>query len=354
MLVDRPFIVFDTTITFNLFKLLDQQHKSSFTPNFKMRISTIKQRGGRNTVRRRGFNPYSIPNKSIVTPTITPHFSEDLGPDNLVVDCSAGIAQIKITNGKVVKWHNYNYSRSGDRTDSITLNLDEFDRSVPLAVGVLSCNGQIARMPGVWKMTHRAPVRIDGSDIILNKQSVLASDPEQGHQWTVMLNEKGPDGKLSRAKKIDLRVGAVLDGAIVYYEDGHKTPCGYRYRCDGSAFIMGGGNSQMLHLPQGVDIVKVEVMKYRFGGQYLGGISMTLSNGTRSGVLNSCSSTKLEDIKVLEPGPEEKIVGFHGTSFNYTQEFGIVTGPKDVELPPQTYDMYQLQNIQAKDWLDDM
>lgn len=31
-----------------------------------------------------------------------------------------------------------------------------------------------------------------------------------------------------RATEIDSRVGCVLDGAIVYYEDGHETPCGPR------------------------------------------------------------------------------------------------------------------------------
>lgn len=314
-----------------------------------MRISTIKQRGGYVTVRRRKAKPYSLPSKSIAAPTITPDFSEDAGSDKLVVDCSSGIAQIKTVNGSIVNMINYDCSRSGDKTKSTKFELDEFDRCLPLHIGVLGCNGKITRMSNVWKMTHRAPVCIVDSDIVLNKQSVLANDPEKGYQWTVMLNEKGPDGKLSRAKKIDLRVGAVLDGAIVYYEDGHKTPCGYRYSLwDGSPFNMGGGNSQMLHLPQGVDIVKVEVKTYGWNMDVLGGISMTLSDGTKAGALNTYASAAKNLTKVLKPGPGERIVGFYGTSEHYTQEFGIVTAPKDVELPPQTYDMPQLQNIQAK------
>jgi hypothetical protein len=316
-----------------------------------MRISTIKQRGGCGTVRQRRSKPYSTPPQFNAAPTITPHFFETLGADELVVDCSAGIAQIKTTNGTIVKIHDYGCSRSGLKTFSTTFDLEEFDRSMPLSIGVLGANGQITRMSDVWQPTHRLPVRIVNSDIILNKQSFLAGDAKQGHQWTVMLNEKGPDGKLSRAKMIDLRVGAVLDGAVVCYEDGHTTPCGHRYRQDGSRFDMGGGNAQKLYIPKGVDIVKVEVKEYRFGTQFLGGISMTLSNGTRSGVLNSDDTG---EIKVLESGPGERIVGFYGTSFNYAQEFGIVTGPKDVELPAQTYDMYQLQNTQAKDWMDDV
>lgn len=314
-----------------------------------MRISTIKQRGGCSAVRRRKSKPYSLPSKSIAAPIITANLSENSESDKLVVDCSAGIAQIKIVNGSVVNMINYDWSRSGDKTKSATFRLDEFDRCMPLYLGVLGCNGKITRMPNVWKTTHRAPVRIVDSDIVLNKQSVLASDPEKGHQWTVMLSEKGPDGKLSRANKIDLRVGAVLDGAIVYYEDGHKTPCGLRYnRGGGSPFHMGGGNSQMLSLPQGIDIVRVEVKTYGWNMDVLGGIAMTLSDGTKAGALNTYASPSRNLTKVLEPGPGERIVGFYGTSEYYTQEFGIVTAPKDVELPPQTYDMPQLQNIQAK------
>jgi hypothetical protein len=320
-------------------------------PKYNMRISTIKQRGGCGTVRQRRSKPYSTPPQFVAVPEITPQFSETLGADKLVVDCSAGIAQIKTTNGTNIKIHDYDCSRSGLKTFSTTFDLEKFDRSVPLSVGVLGGNGQITRMSDVWQPTHRFPIRIVNSDIILNKQSFLAGDAKPGHQWTVMLNEKGPNGKLSRAKMIDLRVGVVLDGAVVYYEDGHTTPCGHRYRQDGTRFDMGGGDAQKLFIPKGVDIVKVELKKYRLGTQFLGGISMTLSNGTRRGVLNS---TEVGEIKVLEPGPGEKIVGFYGTSFNYTQEFGIVTGPKDVELPAQTYDMYQLQNTQAKDWMDDV
>jgi hypothetical protein len=308
-----------------------------------MRISTIKQRGDHHMVlRRRNYQPYSVIKKSMAAPTITPHFFDAIESDKLVVDCSAGIAQIKIVNGKDVKMMNYDHSRTGAKTESIAFDLNEFDRSVPLYVGVLGCNGLITRIQSVWRMVHRAPVRIDDSDIILSKQSVMASDPEHGHQWTVMLNEKGADGKLSRAKKIDLRVGAVLDGAVVYYEDRHTTPCGYRYYGDGSTFRMGGGNSQMLTIPDGVEIVKVEVNMRGWTG-ILGGISMSLSDGTRVGVLNGVA-----DVRVLQPGVGQKIVGFFGTTQSYTQEFGIITAPDDVELPLQTYDMPQLQNLQKK------
>jgi hypothetical protein len=296
-------------------------------------------------LRRRNYQPYSVIKMSMAAPTITPHFFDAIEPDKLVVDCSAGIAQIKIVNGKDVKM--MTYKQSGNKTESRTFDLNEFDRSTPLSIEVLGWNGLIARIQSVWRMVHRAPVRIDDSDIMLSKQSVMASDPDHGHQWTVMLNEKCADGKLSRAESIDLRVGAVLDGAVLYYEDGHTTPCGYRYRKDGSTFHMGGGCSQKLHIPHGLDIVKVEVNMNGWTGT-LGGISMTLSDGNKAGELNTNRAAGMADVRVLVPGWRQKIVGFYGTSWNYTQEFGIITAPDDVELPLQTYDMPQLQNLQRK------
>jgi hypothetical protein len=170
---------------------------------------------------------------------------------------------------------------------------------------------------------------------------VLANDTEQGHQWTVMLNEKGLDGKLSRAKRIDICVGAVLGEVVVHYEDGHTTPCGHRYGDDGATFD-NGGRGPRLSIPQGVDVVKVEVKTYG-SEKYLAGLYFTLSDGSKGG---EHSARFTHDTTVLEPGSGERIVGFYGSTWNYTQEFGIITGPKDVELPPQTYDMPQLQNLQ--------
>jgi hypothetical protein len=51
----------------------------------------------------------------------------------------------------------------------------------------------------------------------------------------------------------------------------------------------------------------------------------------------------------LEPAENEKIVGFYGRSdyagcFCGIEEFGIITTPKDVELPESVYDLPELQN----------
>lgn len=43
---------------------------------------------------------------------------------------------------------------------------------------------------------------------------------------------------VTQATKIDVRVGAILDGAIVYFDDGHEVVCGPRY-IDGSEHHIG-------------------------------------------------------------------------------------------------------------------
>ncbi|KAI5204150.1 hypothetical protein E4T39_03822 [Aureobasidium subglaciale] len=332
-----------------------------------MRISTIKQRSVRDVRRRRRSKPSAIPKRSNDSPSITPHFSETSEDDMIVVDCKAGIAQITIVNGANNKTETYDCSLSGQNTKSVTFHRLDFDESVPLRFGVLGCNGRVKKVANVWQMACRDFVQIDRSKIMLRKQSAIGtctrctdeSDDNddaklEGHKWAVLLNEKGPDGKLSRAITVDLRVGAILDGAVIYYEDGHKTPCGLRYTQSGSAHYFGGGNSQKLHIPQDVDIVKVEVKLSGWDHKILGGITMTLSDGTKAGALNTSWFTGSifgsKDIRVLEPGLGEKIVGFYGTSSHYTEEFGIITAPQNVDLPSQAYDMPQLQNVQARDW----
>jgi len=48
-----------------------------------------------------------------------------------------------------------------------------------------------------------------------------------------------------------------------------------------------------------------------------------------------------------EPGENEKIVGFHGVSGRHGMcwKFGILTAPKDAELPRSAYEMQELQNL---------
>jgi hypothetical protein len=77
--------------------------------------------------------------------------------------------------------------------------------------------------------------------------------------WTVLLKEKGKDGKLTRATMTNSRVGCILDGAVVYFEDGHSTPCGPPWRPGGQGHSFGCHASQKIVIPENVDDVKVEL-----------------------------------------------------------------------------------------------
>lgn len=339
---------------------------------FDMRISTIRQRGGHQAVRRRRSKQIAIPTRSIEAPSITPYICKLHGSYLVDVESKSGLAQIKLANGKTIKTLSYDCSLTGQKTRSVTFEPKDFDLTKPVHLEVLGCNGRVKRCSNIWKMAIRDVVRIPDSKVILRKQSAIGVDVQyangvafakdddeadvglKGHKWAVLLNEKGADGKLSRARTIDLRIGAILDGAVVYYEDGHSTPCGLRYGHDGSKHHFGGSGSQKFHIPSGIDIVRVEISRHGWGNRVLGGITMTLSDGTKAGSLNGPRflGHEFEDnaIEVLEAGVGEKIVGFYGTSLYYTEEFGIITGPKDVELPAQAYEMAELRNIQRRDW----
>ena len=249
-----------------------------------------------------------------------------------------------------------------------------FELSSPLSLEVTGLNGKRLFVDNVWGlMRSREVIRVPGSDILLFKQVVgyTSSDGNadtygrSSHEWGVMLKKRNKRGKLVPANMIDIRVGCALDGAVVYYKDGTSIPCGPRGQ------HMGGHQHRNLRIPDGVEVVKVAVCRYNteFDGS-LSGLRMWLSNGKAMGALNvgysssgkrdkavdilgmfllpSLCSTKHHHDANLFPVPpaNHKIIGFIGSSFEYgmCQSFGIVTAPKDVDLPDSVYDLEELQN----------
>jgi hypothetical protein len=93
---------------------------------------------------------------------------------------------------------------------------------------------------------------------------------------------------VKRATAIDSRVGCLLDGAVVYFEDGHKTPCGPRWRKGGEAHHFGGHAAEKFAIPEGVEITKVEVGR---SGE-INGLRFHKSDGTHGGYLYD-DSTKI-------------------------------------------------------------
>lgn len=122
-------------------------------------------------------------------------------------------------------------------------------------------------------------------------------------------------------------------------------------------FLIGGHASEDIDIPAGVEVTKVEVGQ----GYQLNGLRFHLSNNTAAGYLYKDSDIQtlgtyliihISDFnthEVSEPASGEKIIGFYGRSdwgydFDGVDEFGIITAPKDVELPTSIYDLPELQN----------
>lgn len=82
------------------------------------------------------------------------------------------------------------------------------------------------------------------------------------------------------------------------------------------------------------------------------GMRVYLSNGEEAGCLNHLDFPDIPEgnstTAVLEPPPNHKIIGFFGKSdtvgFGQAHEFGIIIAPRDIVLPPQLYEMKELQN----------
>lgn len=95
-------------------------------------------------------------------------------------------------------------------------------------------------------------------------------------------------------------------------------------------------------LPSSAEVVKVQVA-HSDSHWRLDGLRIHLSNGKSMGALN-----KREGVTVtsLTPPAGHKIIGFYGASGTYgmCDQFGIVTAPRDVELPDSIYDLPELQN----------
>ncbi|VUC33073.1 unnamed protein product [Clonostachys rosea] len=275
--------------------------------------------------------------RSLASPTTI--VDDETDNIRLIVRSEAGIAAAKL-NGQDVET-----APMPNPAKELALNVTEleqkYNKKKPLELHVLSMNGKHAKFP-VWSLlSSQTYIRLPGTGIRLNKKSVgRPYDDAKDWRWVVMLKKRNQQGTLSRAYKIDLRVGCGLDGAEVYFEDGTKIPCGPRGR-HGSDPQMGGHQARKMKIPRNAEVAKVLVAHH--GGSDLAGLRMVLSNGKAMGALNKGRST----ITPLVPDDGQKIVGFYGTSGEYgmCSEFGIITAPRDVEIPDSIYDMPELQNL---------
>ncbi|KAL4816052.1 putative peptidase family-domain-containing protein [Aspergillus spinulosporus] len=286
---------------------------------------------------------------------------DDESVEVLKVFCKAGLAVVTVQSGNNEP-QMYLSDVNGSRTTLyIHTTGDVFDRTKPLRIEALGKNGKERIIKDAWLLFNDRPfIPIRGSKHLLRKQSVHAGsfetrDYDDFIRWAVLLRHRGTDGNIYRATSIDLRVGALMDGAIVYYADGERENCGPARKKNSRQPHQFGGHASESHvLPVGETIQKVTICR-SWGS--LAGIRMTLSNGESWGHLNYRDDDGSEfgeddygdtdSVVVLEPGEDEVIVGFFGHSLKgsgFTYQFGILTAPKDVELPEVVYDMPELRN----------
>ncbi|KAJ5939398.1 hypothetical protein N7466_002532 [Penicillium verhagenii] len=293
--------------------------------------------------------------------------SEAKDGDVIKISCAAGLAQVKMENGKKPKVLLAHTDSTPLRTTlHINTAAKNLDRAQPLLITALGSNGKERIVADAWKLLKERPyILIPGSDLVIRKQSVRCHTIPEGNEegeyikWGMLLQHRGVDGKLYRATSVDLRVGCTMDGAVVYYADGRHENCGPVRNRYGQVHNFGGHAAESHELPVGEIITKVQVRNQ--GNDWngsLSGIRMTLSDGAKWGYLNlgyengedgEDASENDETVHTLEPSDGEVIVGFYGQSradCGYTCEFGILTAPAGVELPAAVYDMAELKNVQ--------
>ncbi|KAK4156560.1 putative peptidase family-domain-containing protein [Chaetomidium leptoderma] len=237
------------------------------------------------------------------------------------IKCEGGIARVVFTpKGK---------EREGDERASIVKPVrslrylrrelaERFRVGTPVALEVTAMNGKQYSVANIWNLfRNRAYIPVPGTDIQLMQQSVSGGgggggDGDDDWAWAVMLKKRDSKGNLVDASKVDIRVGCGLDGAVVYYNDGEKIPCGPRGQ-GGNDPGMGGHQARKIALPKGVEISKVAVTRGNNG---------------------------------YVPPSSHKIIGFYGASgkWGMCNRFGIVAAPRDAVLPDSVYDMEELQN----------
>ncbi|KAK8085483.1 hypothetical protein PG997_006754 [Apiospora hydei] len=256
--------------------------------------------------------------------------------DNISLEakCLAGLAMVRFkdSKGQTAKELNYSNLDAGAGTTGASrpptvFHIDQeelektYDRRKKWGLEVLGMNGNIQTISNIWPLLADQPfVKVPGTSLVLSKRSVKSRevdlDGDRLCRWATLLKRKYGDGNTTRlayANRIDLRIGAIMDGAVVYFSDGTKCNCG---QANQTSYGGHQAEDRALSEEESLDIRKVSVQH-------------------------------------LEAHPDERIIGFYGRSqvgSGFTVEFGIITAPKSVVdgedgLPRQIYDMPELQNL---------
>ncbi|OAS99731.1 zinc metalloproteinase [Blastomyces dermatitidis ER-3] len=245
----------------------------------------------------------------------------------------------------------------------------------PLKLTVLGMNGKTRTIHDVWRLFgFRDIIRIPGSKVVLTKQSILcpqmeadqSKEPDDSSVWAwATLLAKPRDGLRSgfgstkRVKSIDVRTGAFLDGLYVDFDDGERVNCGPRLKRNGGKHTFGGHAARQIDIiPSGSgnrvgsyadrEIVMIEVAR---ANNVITGMRIHLRDGTEGGELSGYGC--VDETCTLEPPPGQRIVGFYGRNWwgqmcDAMFEFGVISAPRDVELPETVYGMKELMNTDGR------
>ncbi|TDZ48432.1 putative zinc metalloproteinase [Colletotrichum trifolii] len=269
------------------------------------------------------------------------------------ISCAAQIARIEF-NG--IPEPQPTIAQPGDDIFYSLKSLDaRFPRTEDLKLTVLGMNGKARTVQNVWKyLASPSYIRVPDSDVILRKRSVVAPLLEESDdqdtkfwQWATLLSRKN-NGRIVHAEELDVRTGCILHGVYVYFSDGERVNCGPRVdRWDHSRkHTFGGHAAEMFSIPKGKSITKIEIAREQ---TILAGMRVHFEDGSAGGALCGYGDEPEEEVLTLDVQPNEMVVGFYGRNywgehFDGVVEFGIITAPKDVELPDSVYDLKELEN----------
>ncbi|KAI0154386.1 hypothetical protein GGR57DRAFT_466911 [Xylariaceae sp. FL1272] len=288
----------------------------------------------------------------------------------LEIMCMAGIARVRFI-GKTVKEINFLKRKADELDDDIVPPpskyiisearlKEDLGRGSDSELEIIGMNGKRHSGRNIWQLLSDRPfIKVPGTSLVLSKRSARKQEIRHPvRDWALLLKKRSatdPSG-FTTANRIDLRVGAVMDGAVVYYRDGTHANCGLP---DQHGYGGHQAEDKTLVPDEVFRIWRVEVNTGRqnHNGE-LGGCRMTMIDGESWGQVNSHGSDVVER---LACGPQERIIGFYGKSFEssgFPCEFGIITAPRDVVesaegLPTQLYDMTELMNNPSGNQNDD-
>ncbi|SMR54357.1 unnamed protein product [Zymoseptoria tritici ST99CH_1E4] len=275
-----------------------------------------------------------------------PEEEREEGQVTISIFSTAGLASVFFDDGKQQQRRDIRHG--GSCETFMYASLVEYDRTRPLKIVAMDMVGKLRVVNNGWSLLQPIPfMSFSGSEQRLRLQSFPVIERADGEEcedhnrdtsWTMLLHKRSSIGDLVRAVAIDLRVGGWFDGIVVHYADGSTH----------GSHSRGGHLSAKGSLAADSRIVKVE-LSYTHGD--LRGIRMTLDGGTQWGALGEVYQDEYDEddgddgeyrdgyryrsgyrVVVLEPGANEKIIGFSGNGDPYVDRFGIITAPIDLEV----------------------